>query len=305
MIQAYTYKYDFDNFDEPFRFKIKLKNGSKFRFLNNYYEYYFYPKDNEQALRSYCLLDTKEEAKKSIEFSNNVLQYIIMAPILQKDVSIRKKEINRVILCDEANISTKNISILKYVSEKILKFKVEYDLFNEVINLNHVALSNLIMHRKEDSILYYFKIIEKLSKKNYVKFHERNYTKKVKQNNKNKLRSFLENYFNENLKVDMTEGILSTAIEEIYKKLRREAYSSIYLKISFFCNCKSIPVNLESLSELVKTRNKLAHGDTVENEVLDNALSTAFLLSREFISIYFFNKKYSEISIHAEIYEVY
>lgn len=43
MLNAYIYRYDFDNFEDPYRFKIKLKNGSKFKFLNNYYKYNFYP----------------------------------------------------------------------------------------------------------------------------------------------------------------------------------------------------------------------------------------------------------------------
>lgn len=48
----------------------------------------------------------------------------------------------------------------------------------------------------------------------------------------------------------MTENMLNTSTDEIYKKLRIESYSSIFMKIS---------VDLDKLNELVKTRNKLAH----------------------------------------------
>lgn len=98
----------------------------------------------------------------------------------------------------------------------------------------------------------------------------------------------------------MTKNMLKTSTDEIYKKLRIEAYSSIFMKISFFCNCKKISIDLGKLNELVKTRNKLAHGDFVDVNVLNNALGLAFWLSNECISLYFFQKntaKYTLIQI--------
>ncbi|MBB6622249.1 hypothetical protein H7E67_02290 [Clostridium gasigenes] len=303
MLYNYFYKYDFDNFEEPYRFKINIKNGSKFKFLNNYYEYYFYPREKEQLLCCYSFSEMdKEGAERQIQFSNNVLQFIFIAPICDKNVYIQELDKNKDITVDYVNISTKKIDILRYISDKILKFKVERELFEEVIGLHGVALSCLINNNYEDSVLYHFKIIEKLSKKNYIKFHEKNYTKKVKQTNKNKIRSFIEEYFTKNLKVRMTENMLSTATDEIYKKLRKEAYSSIFLKISFLCNCKNLLIDSDKVNELVKTRNKLAHGDSVEEYVVHNSLRTAILLSQESISLYFFHKKYKDIHISTDIF---
>lgn len=302
-MNTFICRYDFDNFEDPHKFKLKLRNGARFQILNNYYEYSFLPKEYEQALFCYSLLDSKKEAEESIEFSNNVIQYLCCIPIYERDSYIFERELDTSVICKTSNISVKKEKIFKYVSDKILKFKVERKLFDEVINLNRVAFSNFAENRIEDSILYYFKIIEKLAKKNHTKFYEKNYTKKVKQNNKQRLRNFIEEYFDENFKINMTENMLNTAIDDIYIKLKSQAYSSIFLKISFFCNCKNIDISADKLNVLVKTRNKLAHGDIVDESMLESSISTAFWLSNEFIALYFFNKHYHEINIDTQIYD--
>lgn len=305
MLNLYTYRYDFDNFEYPYRFKIKFKNGSKFKFLNNYYKYCFNHKEGDQTLYCYCCLEMKDkkEAERRIRFSNNVLQYICITPLDDKSTYVYESDESDDTYLDNFNTETKNIAKLSDISEKIFKFKVDRGLFEEVMGLNGIALLGLVNDNMEDSVLYYFKIIEKLSKRNYVKYHEKNYTKKVKQINKNILRNFIEKYFNENLKVKMSENMLNTSTDEIYKKMRSEAYSAIFLKISFFCNFKKISVDLNKLNELVKTRNKLAHGDLVDIDALNSSLVTASSLSNEFIASYFFQKKYKEVNLNTDIYE--
>lgn len=306
MLSKYIYRcrYDFDNFEYPYRFKIKFRNGSKFIFLNNYYEYFFYPSEKEQCLFSYCILKKQDEevAENNIKFSNNVLQYIFCIPISRRDLYIEKRG-NNLDIKKIYNISDEKQKKLDYISNKILKFKKEKDFFKEIMKLNSIALSNLVNFNIEDSILYYFKIIEKISKKNYIKFHERNYTKIVKKNNKVKLKNFIKDYFKENLKVSMTENMLNTAVDKIYIKLRNEAYNSIFMKISFFFNSKEIDFDSKNLSDLVKTRNKLAHGDFVDKTILSAVLGTAIYLSNECVAMYFFQKRYKEIHFDTNIYE--
>lgn len=302
MSYIYCYKYEFDNFEYPFKFKLRFRNGIKFKFLNNYYQYYFSPKGKEQLLYCYCLLSEKDEekAKKNILLSNNVLEYICMAPISDRNTFVKcinnEDDINFNIIC-------KNINKLKTISDKILRFKVERNLFEEVMGLNTVALTNYVNNNIEDSFLYYFKIIEKISKKNYLKFCEKKYTKQMKRSNKRVLYNFIENYLNDNLKVKMTDNMLRTSTDEIYKNLRQLAYNSIFSKISFFYKCKDLSIDLEKLSQMVKTRNKLAHGDFVDNKNLIELLGYTTWVSNECISLYFFRKEYGDIYSDTDTYQ--
>ncbi len=299
-MNAFIRTYDFDNFGDPYIFGIKLKNGAKFNFLNVYYEYYFYPKEYERILYFYSLASTKEEAENNMDFSSKILQYLCCAPIYEKDSYVNNKDIDKNVIYEKANISKDTLKRLEFVSNKVVKFNVERKLFSEVIDLNNSALSNLVNFRYEDTILYYFKVIEKLAKKNYTKFYEKNYTKKVKQNNKKILHDFIEEYFNKCFKVKVTDNMLNTVCDELYIKFKECAYSSIFLKISFFCNCKKISIDLKELNDLVKIRNKLAHGDSVDEEVLEKLAWRALWLSNDFIAAYFFNTDYYNINIETK-----
>lgn len=297
-MSTFINKYEFDNFDE-YRFKVTLKNGAKFKFLDVYFEYYFLPKDDSQLLLS-CYYPTTDEniATEKLTLANKVLGYIFTIPISLDYIHTASNKFEENIPEAPINIAKNKLDILNFVSNKVSKFNNEKLLFSEVINLHDIALMNLINDRNEDAILYYFKIIEKLAKKNFIKFHERNYTNAVKKNNKNKLKTFLKDFLKSNLKITMTEDMLNTATDEIYKKIRYESYNSIFLKISFFCQCKNISIPEKDLRILVKTRNKLAHGDIVKDATIHKALQIAVNLSQNFISTYFFRTTYNNISIY-------
>ncbi|MET7040551.1 hypothetical protein WBZ18_00515 [Clostridium botulinum] len=311
MLNEYVYVYDFDNFSDFYDYKLKFRNGTKFKFLDNYYEYYFSPKSEEgygeQTLYCYCWLkkENETEALNKIRFSNKVLEYLTCIPIHDEKDCIRNDIVDENYISNKfKNIShTKVIKKLEHVSAYISRFKVERDLFEDVIRLNEIAFKNLLNAESywEDSLFYSFKVIEKIAKKNYIKFHERKYTKKVKKDNKKQLRNFIAKYFKESFGITMTENMLNTSVDEIYKKMREEAYDSIFLKISFFCNIKKLSVDLDEVAKLVKVRNKLAHGDFVAQDKLGHLVGMAFNLSRQFISLYFFDKTYEDINIKCHI----
>ncbi|WP_459625137.1 hypothetical protein [Clostridium tetani] len=311
MLNEYIYIYNFDSFSDFYDYKLRFRNGTKFQFLDSYYEYYFSPKSDagygEQTLYCYCWLkeDDEIEALNKIRFSNRVLEYLTCIPIHDEKACIKNYIVDDNYISNKfKNTSyTKAIKKLEHISAHILRFKIERDLFEDVIRLNEIAFKNLLNSENywEDSLFYSFKVIEKLAKKNYIKFHEKRYTKKVKRDNKKQLRKFIVEYFKESFRITMTENMLNTSVDEIYKKMREEAYDSIFLKISFFCNIKKLSVDLDEIAELVKVRNKLAHGDFVSQDKLENLIGMAFCLSREFISLYFFNKTYEDINIKCYI----
>lgn len=281
----------------PYDVKMKLKNGAKFLFLNNYYKYNYVHANGEQSLMCCCpQANDRLEAFKAISYSNKILSYISGVPIfvdrLQNDNNLLGFSIS-----DGNNISNKNKDNLNYISKKVSRFNKELDLFKAIMKLNYSALENMLNGNNEDSMLCYFKIIEKLAKKNYEKFQQRHYTKAKKNSNKSNLKIFIKNFLEKELNITMTENMLNTTNDFIYKNLLKEAYNSIFLKISFFCNTKGIEVSINDLDRMVKLRNCLAHGDDEEDGVILHSLETAFILSNEFIAEYFFDKSYKDICI--------
>lgn len=302
---TFTSTYYFDNYEYPYIFKAKFKNGAKFKFLDVYYEYYYSPKENEQSLVcSYSTdIDDKIIAEKNINIANNVLQYLLNIPIINEYTYRYEVSSYESITHPFKNLSKEKKEKINFISNKASKFNKEKLLFNEVLTLNDIAFKNHIAGRYEDAILYYFKILEKLSKKNYIKYHEKNYTKAVKNNNKKSLHNFLETFLKENLKITMPSDMLKTTVDEVYNKIRRESYNSIFLKISFFCECKNIQFDSKKLHLLVKNRNKLAHGDTIDESTIITSLTVAESLAQDFISTYFFRKSYKDISLFTDIFD--
>ncbi len=90
--------------------------------------------------------------------------------------------------------------------------------------------------------------------------------------------------------------MLNTKVDLIYINIKNEFYGSIYNKISLFITKKNLDLDLNNLSDLVKIRNKIAHGDTVSIQKINTSISYCELLALEMISSNFFNKSYSKIS---------
>lgn len=299
----YTSRYNFDNYDDPYIFKPILKSDARFKCLNVYYRYHLHNENlnTEQIFDIWYCSDSEDNdmVKKEIDLANNVIQFLFTIPITIEYMN--KKEIPNKIEGVFRSISVKKIRTLTFISNKITRFNKEKPFFEEIMKLYDIAFKNQINDRYEDAILYYFKVIEKIAKRHYIKFHERNYTKQVKRRNKNDLNIFLKKFLKENLNVSMTSKMLNTVVDEVYLKIRNESYNSIFLKISFFCNCKKVKSDNELIHALVKTRNKLAHGDRVTDNYILASLGTAQHLANEFISLFFFNVKYSKIQIKTRV----
>ncbi|WP_032118876.1 hypothetical protein [Clostridium celatum] len=300
----YITKYNFDNFEPPFRFKVPFKNGAKFKLLNVYYEYYFSPSEYEQTLvcSYYSDNDDLETAKNNINNSTTILQYLLSIPLESNNIDKTFVLPWLEEITDFKNISNQKEDTLKFISYKVTKFNNSTTFFYEVLKLYNIGFKNNVFDRNEDAVLYYFKVIERISKHYYTRFNDKYYTNQVKRNNKREVHIFLERFLKENLKVAMTSDMLNTMVDGIYSNIRNEAYNSTFLKISFFCEHNNIKVNYNKLHQLVKTRNKLAHGDEVAKETLLQSLKLAFKLAQSFISINCFNKNFSDISLQTKIF---
>lgn len=131
---------------------------------------------------------------------------------------------------------------------------------------------------------------------------QRHHTKAVTSRNKNELKSILKNYALNNLCIELTEDILSRKVDLFYKEMKMEFYGSIFNKISLFVTRENLKINVSVISKLVKVRNKIAHGDTVDEETLTSCLAQCEGLAMQMFSKEFFRRKYEDLHIKSYRY---
>ena len=129
--------------------------------------------------------------------------------------------------------------------------------------------------------MYFFKVIERIAKQYYVVYIQRHHTKAITSKNKNELKIMLKNYILNNLYVELTDDILNRKVDLFYKEIKMEFYGSIFNKISLFVTKEEINISVDTISKLVKLRNKIAHGDIVDELKLTNCLGQCEYLAMQ------------------------
>ena len=76
-----------------------------------------------------------------------------------------------------------------------------------------------------------------------------------------------------------------------------EFYGSIFNKISLFVTKEGVNFSVDTISRLVKIRNKIAHGDTVDEQKLTNCLGECEYLAMQMFSKQFFRRRYEDLHI--------
>ena len=74
-----------------------------------------------------------------------------------------------------------------------------------------------------------------------------------------------------------------------------EFYGSIFNKISLFVTKEEVGISVDTISKLVKLRNKIAHGDTVDEQNLTNCLGQC-----EYLAMQMFSKQQKQHLLHLE-----
>lgn len=297
---AYCTKYYFDNIHNDWSIRLKIRNGTCFKFLDCIYKYYHIPHNLEHELQTYFNISglSDKEAIERIKISQLTLSFLFDVPIYERYNLI--EEFNKEIPVVNSSLSKLSQNIMNELDIQVKKFKLEKAFYIEILDLHNVASNHYYNANYEDSLLYYFKLIEKLAKKNYLKFKQRNYTSARKRSDKLYLKTVIEKFFESNLEVKLTQDMLNNQTDLLFKDLQNRGYGNVFSKISLFITKNKISVDIEKVTKLVKTRNILAHGDTLAvNEIVDN-LTFCNYLAREFIALYFFRKKYKKIRLPSE-----
>lgn len=289
----YVMYYDFDNYDSVYECIPAVKHGASFKVFDCVVKIY---KLNDPQIIFWVdgNVYSKEEACGILDKASKLLSYLFALPFCSKEN--RYVEVSWGI--DANNSLSKNTSnTLCLLEKKINGFNKSYNFYCENLDLLNIALDNFFKSRYEDAFVYFFKVIERIAKQYYIVYVQRHHTKATTRKNKQDLRVLLETYALNNLKIKLTEDMLDRKVDLFYKSIKMEFYGSVFNKISLFVTNEQINVNGNTISRIVKVRNKIAHGDSVDNAILESCLGECEYLAMQMFSLYFFKKNYDELHI--------
>ncbi len=294
----YIMRYDYDNFDDVFVNIAAVRHGASFKFMGCVIQFYQF--DDRSII---FWMDgnglSKEEASKKMRNVAKILSFMFALNFYSEDNMILERELK---LEPNKLLANKSVENLKYVEEKINRFNINNQFFYDILDLLNIAYDNLYRGRDEDAFLYFFKVIERIAKKHYLVYMERHHTTGSTRNNKRELRKLLKNYTEKLLQVRLTEDMMDRKVDMIYKSIKFEFYGSVFNKISLFIKKNKIRIDIKDVSNLVKARNKIAHGGTIEPDDLSMFLIDCEYLANEMFAYQFFGKDYLDLKISSYRY---
>lgn len=295
-----TYINEQKNYQDDFIFGINLKTGTKFKLLNCYISFDRGNKGKESELITIDYFSEDEniqEIKKNIERSVHVLSYLLAFPIDDYS-SVYKEDIGDAYEV-EVTQDYKKINHIDFINNKILGLDDKLEsLFYHNIKLIHIGQKyNFAYGFTEDAFINFFKILE-----NIAAFKYSNNTKKYRldvssYNLDLKIKEILE----DSLGIEYSEAQIENITNNVASTICKNATTSAFFKISIFCKENNIPVNAQVLHEAIKVRNKIAHGDCIREEDIDNVHIDICKLAYNFIAYNFFNENYTTITIPSDI----
>lgn len=294
----YIMRYEYDNYDEVFEATPALRHGACFSMFDCNVCFYQL-KEPEIVFWISGSKFSKEEAYKIFDLVSKILTYIFAIPIHTRISYVYESEQE---IYPNNFLSQKYLQNLVFIENKIGKFKCTQSFFYELLGLLSVAFDNLYNRRDEDAFLYFFKIVERIAKNNYLIYVQQHHNKSATKNNKNKLKQIIKDYALDCLKVELTEDMLDRKIDLIYRDLKLEFYGSVFDKISLFTIINNFNFEKNKIAQLVKVRNKIAHGDIIDENLLNEYLANCEYLSMQMFSLYFFGRKYEDIHIRSYRY---
>lgn len=289
----YVMCYDFDNFDSIYECIPSVRNGVAFGMFDCIVKFYTM-NDRQVAFWVNGSNHTKNEAEEIFEKVSKLLSYLFALPIYSKENRCLEGE-----WCLQTNnmLSKKTTNTISLIEKSINKFDKTSSYFEENLDLLIVAIDNLYKCREEEAFVYFFKVIERIAKQYYIVYTQRHHTKAATSKNKNELKTMLKNYAQNNLCVELTEDILNRKVDLFYKEMKMEFYGNIFNKISLFVTKEKVGISVDTISKLVKLRNKIAHGDAVDEQKLTNYLGHCEYLAMQMFSKQFFRRRYEELHI--------
>lgn len=280
-----------------FKFGIRLQSGTRFKLMNCYVEF---KRGNTGRyserlnIEYYSDIDDKKNAYKEISRCIDCLTFIFAIP-LGLDRYVNKKEVEEYLPVENLKSKTK-VDRVNYISRKILRFNKVKDLFYYNIKMFSMAFNhNFIYGYNEHSYLDFFKIIENMAN-NEFGINKQN----LKFNNDN-IKLILVKLFKDTFNVKFTKEKIDDITGKVAKNLLELSTNNTYFNIYWFLAKYKIGIEPELLKEMIEIRNCIAHGQDIEFEKFKKCYGKVMELSAESISMKFFYKRYSEISITSSV----
>lgn len=198
----------------------------------------------------------------------------------------------------EKTIDYSKLKNIEYINKEISKFKKIKPLFTHNIKLLNTAQKyNYMYGFSEEAFSNYFKIIENIATYKYevdIKKHKLSIKSPY-------MNEFLKNVIEDTLDIKYSDDKIKDITKKLESIIINLATDGVFYKISAFCKLYNINIDPNVLHKAIKVRNKIAHGNYVEENDIDEVYMVIANLSYEFIAYNFFNKRYSEISIDSHI----
>lgn len=226
--------------------------------------------------------DDKKFAEQKIIKAMNLLVYLTRIPYELENISK--------IECDtlpnsNVVISKRKTEMIDKVNETYSRIKTKKSLLAESLQLFSSALKyDYQFNYNDDAFFSYFRIIEKISKDDFE------INKISIDKGKDKIQIVIQELMRENYNVTLSNNNLENVTGEISKSLYEKVFNNIYSKISMCLNKRCIVFDPERLGEVVKLRNKLAHGDLIDMEEYATEVSFVRNISISLIKHKFFGK---------------
>lgn len=295
----YIQNFYFDEISDDLFITPKIKSNSSFKILNCNI---LFSKNKEESVFTFCIDANSYSQNEAIEMLgkvSNILTYLLHIPIDSKKYG---PNLDNYSITPNNSIATKYINSIKTIETTIHKLNKKKSLFFEILNLLYIGIHNLYkLQNEEDAFIYFFKIIEQISKNYYYTYDSRHLTKTVTKTNKNELKKLINRYCLDFFNTKLSDNILNTKTDLYYKYLKLETYGSIFGKISLFITKNKLIFDINQISTIIRIRNKIAHGDTINRTILENHLNVCEKLCFEMISVFFFKKPYKSMNIDCNV----
>ncbi|WP_461868074.1 HEPN domain-containing protein [Faecalimonas sp.] len=289
----YAMYYDYENFSEVFECIPKVRHGAVIELFDCRVKFY--------TLSEHLIIFwvngekySKEEAYEICKEVSKVLSYIFALPFYSKENQFYEVEGT---IEKNTLFSKQSLKKVEYIENKVHKFKKTKTVFYQSLDLLVIAFDNLFKERDEDAFMFFFKVVERIAKEDYKITQRKLYNKSTKKRNKNKIKDFLRKYGLEDLQVQLTDDMLNNKTDLIYNKILEEFYGSTYNKIALFITKHNIDINVGDINKLVHLRNKIAHGDIIDEKEIENYVGKCEYLAIQLFSKFFFRKEYEKLHV--------
>ena len=285
---------------EHFEVGISLQSGSKFKVQDCYCSFIRVVDPSERDVSEwlevsyYTKHKNDKEAKEKIEKCLNLLVFIIAIPL--ESTYIGREEVATIFEKIPSKYNSKVMKIQE-IDTKINKFKGSKELFFEILALNRKGTQYSYMDNfEQEAYLYFFKVIENISKDYFGKEGNR----KLKPDFK-KVKRVITSIIGKDFNIIYSDNKADEIAGQLSKYLISLASDDIYSKISFLCNQKNVKIDYNLLGKAVSLRNKIAHDSYIDMNEHSKEYGFIMNLSREIVAKKYFNRKYKNMWIKSRV----